>query len=58
MVSISKHAGGQISLYRGGDRSAEVLHPQAEPIQKLQQRLKASFDSAGIFNPGQTYSWL
>lgn len=58
MVSISKHAGGQISLYRGGDRSAEVLHPQAEPIQKLQQRLKASFDPAGIFNPGRAYSWL
>lgn len=58
MVSIAKHAGGQVSLYRGGDRSAEVLHPQAEAIQKLQQRLKASFDPAGIFNPGRAYSWL
>jgi len=58
MVSIASHAGGQVSLYRGGDRSAEVLHPQAEAIQKLQQRLKASFDPAGIFNPGRAYSWL
>ena len=58
MVSIAKHAGGQSSLYRGGNRTAEVLHPQAEPIQKLQQRLKASFDPSGIFNPGRAYSWL
>lgn len=58
MVSIAKHSGGQVSLYRGGDRTAEVLHPQAEAIQKLQQRLKASFDPAGIFNPGRAYSWL
>lgn len=58
MVSIAKHAGGQASLYRGGDRTADVLHPQAEPIQKLQQRLKSSFDPAGVFNPGRAYSWL
>lgn len=58
MVSIAKHAGGQVMLYRGGDRTGEVLHPQLEPVQKLQQRLKASFDPAGIFNPGRAYSWL
>lgn len=58
MVSIAKHSGGQVSRYRGGNRSAEVLHPQSEAIQALQQRLKASFDPAGVFNPGRAYSWL
>ncbi len=58
MVSIAKLSGGQVSLYRGGNRNAEVLHPQAQPIQALQQRLKASFDPSGVFNPGRAYSWL
>ena len=56
--SLAKHSGGQVSLYRGGNRAAEVLHPQSEAIQALQQRLKASFDPAGVFNPGRAYSWL
>lgn len=58
MVALASKAGGQVSLYRGGDRSQEVMHPQAQPVQLLQQRLKASFDPAGIFNPGRVYSWL
>lgn len=58
MTELARKAGGQVSLYRGGDRTGEVMHPQAEPIQALQQRLKASFDPAGIFNPGRVYSWL
>lgn len=58
MVSIAESAGGQVSLYRGGDRNTEVNHPVAAPLQNLQQRVKASIDPVGLFNPGRVYSWL
>lgn len=58
MVSIAQAAGGQVSLYRGGDRSAEVMHPQAKPLQALQQRIKHSIDPNGLLNPGRVYGWL
>lgn len=51
-------SGGHLSLFSGGDRSAEVRQP-LDPVQKtLQQRLKQSFDPAGILNPGRLYSWM
>lgn len=58
MVEIARKAGGQVSLYRGGDRSREVFHPQQPAIRTLQQRIKASIDPSGVFNPGRVYSWL
>lgn len=58
MVALANSAGGQVSLYRGGERSNEVMHPQSKSVKLLQQRLKASFDPAGTFNPGRVYSWL
>jgi glycolate dehydrogenase FAD-binding subunit len=51
-------AGGHVSLFRGGDRCAEVL-PQPDPVSaQLQQRLKQSFDPSGVLNPGRLYSWM
>lgn len=51
-------AGGNATLVRGGDRSAEV-RPLPDPVsRRLQQRLKQSFDPRGIFNPGRLYGWL
>ena len=54
----AKASGGQVELYRGGDRSSDLM-PQPDPATKLLlTRLKQSFDPKGIFNPGRLYSWL
>jgi len=58
MVALAEGAGGQVSLYRGGDRTDEVLHPVNPSIQSLQQRIKASVDPQGVFNPGRAFGWL
>ncbi|WP_432697390.1 glycolate oxidase subunit GlcE [Marinobacterium sp. YM272] len=58
MESIAKDAGGQVSLYRGGDRTGEVMHRPSPAEQALQQRLKQAFDPDGLFNPGRLYSWM
>ncbi|ANG63192.1 glycolate oxidase subunit GlcE [Marinobacterium aestuarii] len=58
MQQLAEAAGGQVSLFRGGDRQADVMHPQARALQLLQQRLKQSFDPDGLFNPGRLYSWM
>ena len=50
--------GGHATLFRGGDRSGSVFHPLAPGMLALQQRLKASFDPAGILNPGRMYREL
>lgn len=50
--------GGHAHLFRGGDRGSEVFHPLPAPLLALHQRLKASFDPAGIFNPGRLYQGL
>jgi glycolate oxidase FAD binding subunit len=58
MESIAQRAGGQVSLFRGGDRKEDVMHHQPQALQTIQSRLKASFDPDGLFNPGRLYSWL
>ncbi len=58
MVALAESTGGQVSLYRGGDRTDEVLHPVNPSIQSLQQRIKASVDPQGVFNPGRAFGWL
>ncbi|MBA5605708.1 glycolate oxidase subunit GlcE [Duganella sp. FT3S] len=47
--------GGHATLFRGGDRKAGVFQPLAPAVAAIHQRLKASFDPAGIFNPGRMY---
>ena len=54
----AKQAGGQVGLFRGGDRTGEVFATQAPALQLLHQRLKNAFDPVGIFNPGRLYSWM
>lgn len=58
LESMAKRAGGQVSLFRGGDRTDEVMHYQPEALQNIQKRLKESFDPDGLFNPARLYSWL
>lgn len=58
MELLARAAGGQVSLFRGGDRSGEVMHSQSNALKTIQQRMKASFDPDGIFNPGRLYRWM
>lgn len=55
---LARAAGGQVSLFRGGDRSGEVMPSQPEALKTIQRRVKNSFDPDGLFNPGRLYSWL
>ena len=50
--------GGHATLFRGGERGADVFHPLPAPMLALQRRLKNAFDPAGIFNPGRLYGGL
>ncbi|WP_166267697.1 glycolate oxidase subunit GlcE [Marinobacter caseinilyticus] len=58
MEAHAEKAGGQVSLFRGGDRTGEVMHRQLPALQAIQKRLKHSFDPDGLFNPGRLYSWM
>ncbi|MEX2473774.1 glycolate oxidase subunit GlcE [Marinobacter sp.] len=58
LEALAKEAGGQVSLFRGGDREGEVMHHQPDALKGIQRRVKNSFDPDGIFNPGRLYSWL
>ena len=58
LTELAAAAGGQVSLFRGGDRRGEVMHPLPRPLRDLHQRLKAALDPDGIFNPGRLYSWM
>jgi glycolate oxidase FAD binding subunit len=49
-------SGGHATLFRGGDKRVGVFHPLAPAVTKIHQRLKQSFDPAGIFNPGRMYA--
>jgi glycolate oxidase FAD binding subunit len=56
--AATSQVGGHATLYRHGDRTGEVNHPLSEPLLKLHQRLKASFDPKGILNRGRMYAGL
>jgi glycolate oxidase FAD binding subunit len=58
LEALAERAGGQVGLYRGGDRRGEVYHRQPEPLRQLQLRLKDALDPDRIFNPGRLYSWM
>ncbi len=48
-------AGGHATLFRGGDRNSDVFHPLPPALLALHQRIKQTFDPAGILNPGRLY---
>jgi len=56
--SLAERLGGQVSLYRGGDRDSEVFHSRTDAQKRIHKALKQAFDPHGIFNPGRLYSWL
>ena len=56
--SIAASAGGHATLFRGGDPGSEIFHPLQPQLLALHQRLKQSFDPAGILNPGRMYREL
>ena len=58
MEVFAAAAGGQVSLFRGGDRSGEVFHCQPPALVGIQQRIKTSFDPDAVFNPGRLYGWM
>lgn len=54
----ARRAGGHATLFRDGDRAAEVFQPLSAPLLKLHQNLKQAFDPNGILNPGRfTAAW-
>ncbi|MEN3277077.1 MAG: glycolate oxidase binding subunit [Massilia sp.] len=46
-------SGGHATLFRGGDKAVGVFHPLAPAVARINERLKAAFDPAHIFNPGR-----
>ncbi|VVB49739.1 FAD linked oxidase domain protein [Beijerinckiaceae bacterium RH AL1] len=53
--TLARH-GGHATLVRADDAvraTTPVFHPQPAPLAALSKRIKASFDPAGILNPGR-----
>jgi len=45
--------GGHATRFRGGDAHIPAFHALDPVLARLNARLKAEFDPAGIFNPGR-----
>jgi len=58
VFAMAKRAGGHATLFRGGDRSAEVFAPLSDAEMLLHKRLKTAFDPKSILNPGRMYRGL
>ncbi len=58
MMALAETAGGQVSLFRGGDRDLEVFHSPSDVLKRIQKNIKASFDPEAILNPRRLYSWM
>ena len=56
--SAALRSGGHATLYRAHDKTAGVFTPLQPPLARIHQRLKASFDPSGIYNPGRMYAGL
>ncbi len=54
--SVAANAGGQATLYKGGDKSVGVFQPLAPAVARIHRNLKQAFDPAGIFNPRRMYT--
>jgi len=49
--------GGHVTLHRGAQPGETVFHPLTPALLPVHRRLKATFDPAGIFNPGRLDSF-
>jgi len=52
----ARAAGGHATLFRAADKSAGAFQPLASPLATLQERLRRTFDPAGVLNPGRMYA--
>jgi glycolate oxidase FAD binding subunit len=50
--------GGEVVLYSGGDRTADVFSQPNAVLKKIHQNVKNSLDPNNIFNIGRLYSWM
>lgn len=50
--------GGEVILYRGGDRSKEIIAEPNPVMKTLQKNIKQSLDPHSIFNVGRLYGWM
>lgn len=48
-------AGGHATLFRQQQTKADIFHPLSDKLKQLHQRLKQTFDPAGILNSGRMY---
>ena len=55
LQKLATGAGGNVSLFAGGNRDGQVLPTPDPVVANLQLRLKNAFDPMGIFNPGRLY---
>jgi len=55
---VASEAGGHATLFRGGDRNAEVFQPTTPALMAIHHKLKQAFDPDGLFNPGRLYAAL
>ena len=50
-----ENVGGHATLFRSQQATADIFHPLPGNLKLLHQRLKHTFDPAGILNPGRMY---
>ncbi|MDH5205846.1 MAG: glycolate oxidase subunit GlcE [Hylemonella sp.] len=48
--------GGHATVFRAGEKPAQVFTPLASPLDRIHRELKKQFDPAGIFNRGRMYA--
>jgi glycolate oxidase FAD binding subunit len=53
----AEESGGQATLFRGGEKSSGAFHPLPEPLMKIHNKLKQTFDPYGVFNRGRMYDY-
>ena len=58
LAIIAAEAGGQVCLFRGGERDGEVMQRPPAALRQLHRRLKQAFDPDQLFNPGRLYGWM
>ena len=53
MRALVSALGGHATRFRGGDAQVPAFQPLEPAVARINSRLKAEFDPAGIFNPGR-----